>query len=377
MAGKLKIGLFSYACPYPETGFNPGIETSIYYLLKNLSREAQVTIYTTLKKGREKQERLDGIEILRSGGFKIPVFSLNMFDGAANTLKEYRTKILQEDVLHDIGSFVSFWFHSLEKPSLVNFHHYEAPQDIKTYLTTLPAAILAKKYSGASCIVAPSDFAKMQFIQVFGCDKAKIEVIPWAADRDTFGASSAAAIKKKNIVLFCGSLSARKGPVYLIRAMPLVKKEIPGVKALIIGKGPQKNYLIKESISLNVQNDIEFLGYVPKEKLIEQIHTAAITVMPSLLEGFGQSALESMISATPVIASNIEPLISLIGKTGLYFPVGNHIALAQQIIRILKDDNLRDFLSKEAQEKAQEYSWEKTSQQYLRLYEELSSERSK
>lgn len=208
---------------------------------------------------------------------------------------------------------------------------------------------------------------------MFNILDSKVYVIPHGVEHRLYNASVTAADNLKNMIIFLGVLSNRKGPVYLIRAVPLIKKELPDVKVFIIGKGPQKDFLIKEAVKLGVEKNIEFLGFLPQEALPGYYRAATVTIIPSLLEGFGITALESMAIGTPVIASDIEPLVSLIGKAGLYFPLHNHIVLARQIIRILKDDNLRNFLSQEAQEKARGYSWEKTAQAHLDLYEQMLS----
>lgn len=374
MAIRLKIGLFSYAFPYPQAGFNPGIENVIYNLALRLSQKARVTVYTSAANGNKKAWEFEGIRILSSGGLKIPFFSLNMFVQAANTLKYYRDEILKEDILHDMGSFMSFWFKSINKPSIATFHHYEPAYSLKGHLAGLPLRVLAGKYSSADGIITPSEFSKQQFLFKFGARNfSKIYVIPHGVDHNIYNTSVAPKSNLKNIIIFLGVLSARKGPVYLIRAIPLIKKELPDVKAIIIGKGHQEDFLIKEAIKLGVKENIEFLGFLRQEEIPGYYRCARCTVLPSLIEGFGITALESMAEATPVIASGIEPLVSLIGKAGLYFPCKNHIVLARQIIRILKDDNLRKNLSKEAQNRAKQYSWEKTAHAHLEVYEQVLS----
>jgi glycosyltransferase involved in cell wall biosynthesis len=365
----MKIGLFSYAFPYPEAGYNPGIETVVYNLAKNIGKNEEVTVYTSFINGGEEEDHLDGFRVLRASKNKIGLFSLNNLLHGYKVIKKYRREIKNEDILHDIGSLASYWFKSFECPSVATFHHYEASTDLRSVLQNLPYFFLPKKESIVDRVIAVSDFSKKQLIDLYSIDEKKISVIPNGIDLNTFY-----PIKKdscKNLLLYAGPLTRRKGLTTLLHAMPRVIKEIENPKLIITGEGPEKNRLIKEVKNLGIANHVEFVGFLPRKELVEYYQDATVFIFPTVLEGFGLVALESIASGTPVIASRIQPLISILDNAGIFFKAGDHNQLAQATIEILKDSKLRDDLRKKGLERVKKFSWDKIAEKHLELYQNL------
>jgi glycosyltransferase involved in cell wall biosynthesis len=142
-----------------------------------------------------------------------------------------------------------------------------------------------------------------------------------------------------------GRLHPEKGLEYLIKAMHKVVKEIPKVKLLVAGDttlGDKEYYRAIKDLAkgLDLQNAIVFLGY---QKDVSKIMTTFdIFALPSLREPFGLVTLEAMAMAKPVIATNTggTPEIVIDGQTGILVPPRNVSALADAIIRLLRDKQL-------------------------------------
>jgi len=135
-------------------------------------------------------------------------------------------------------------------------------------------------------------------------------------------------------LLCVGRLIPIKGHIVLLRAFAEARRQIPGLRLDIAGRGPLEPALRALAKELGVDDAIRFLGFVtPVQRAIED---AAIVVVPSMGEGFGMVALEAMERARPVIAAEIGGLGELVeeGVTGLLVPPGDAAPLAQAIVRL-------------------------------------------
>ena len=138
-------------------------------------------------------------------------------------------------------------------------------------------------------------------------------------------------------LLCVGRLIPIKGHIVLLRAFAEARRQIPGLRLDIAGRGPLEPALRALAKELGIDDAIRFLGYVtPVQRAIED---AAIVVVPSMGEGFGMVALEAMERARPVIAAEIGGLGELVeeGVTGLLVPPGDAAPLAQAIVRLAGD----------------------------------------
>jgi len=113
---------------------------------------------------------------------------------------------------------------------------------------------------------------------------------------------------KGNIILFVGQLGKFhrwKNLDLLLKALVLVKREIPDVKLIVIGGGDLKEYE-KLSKNLGLENNVEFLGFVSKKELIDAYKKVKILVLPSSKsEAFGIVILEALALGTPVVVSKV------------------------------------------------------------------------
>lgn len=134
-------------------------------------------------------------------------------------------------------------------------------------------------------------------------------------------------------------LATEKGQQYLIRTMPSVLKKIPDAKLLIIGDGPSKKSLQELVLSLNLNKNVEFLGYVDNlDHLYEKMD---VFVFPSVweLEGFGLVVVEAMSHHLPVIGSNMGPIPEIVdnNRTGMLLDPKNEAQLSEAIISLAGD----------------------------------------
>jgi glycosyltransferase involved in cell wall biosynthesis len=122
-----------------------------------------------------------------------------------------------------------------------------------------------------------------------------------------------------------------------------------------------------------VEHHVRFLGFLPLDTL-RIFHELAIAfVFPSLYEGFGLPPLEAMASGTPVIASSVSSLPEVVGGAAMLVSPDNVFDIARGITEVLLDDELRNELIVKGRKQAASFSWARTAQEVLGLYEELVS----
>jgi glycosyltransferase involved in cell wall biosynthesis len=170
-------------------------------------------------------------------------------------------------------------------------------------------------------------------------------------------------------ILCAARLVKEKGVQILLQAMPLVIKELPDTRLLIAGDGSYRPILEQTSESLGIGDKVSFLGWLKPEDLKGVYANTSLFVLPSIWEeGLGMVFVEAGLMGRPVVASDRGGIRDIIrhGENGLLVPPGNAVALADAIVKVLKDRHLarsmglagasiaRDYL--EGREKAVEYS---------------------
>jgi len=207
----------------------------------------------------------------------------------------------------------------------------------------------------------------------------KIEIIPPGVDLERFQVIAPGRRNKKT-VLFLGLLDEYhryKGLDYLIRAMSLVKNEIPEVRLVIGGGGILEQEYRKLSVSLGLEGEVEFAGTIPMKGVAKYYEACDVFVLPSLSseqEGFGIVLLEAMACGRPVITTDITGPAEKIKESGSGIVVAPQDipALAEAIRDILKDENYALKMGMLARRLVEEqYSWSRVAQYVERLYYEI------
>jgi glycosyltransferase involved in cell wall biosynthesis len=115
-----------------------------------------------------------------------------------------------------------------------------------------------------------------------------------------------------------------------------------------------------------------FTDYVEDEDLPELYRGALLLVFPSLYEGFGLPILEAMASGVPVIASNTSSMPEVAGDAALLIDARSPDAIAEGISQVLRDEQLRNTLTRRGLARSQGFTWERVAQKTLALYAALA-----
>jgi len=324
----------------------------------------------------------------------LPEFAQNISDFA-------RVEGLRYDVIH-----AHYWMSGLvgaqlkaawSVPMLLMFHTLGL---VKNRITAVGERESDERIRGertamaaADIVVAatPAERADLQWLYELRSDR--VAMISPGVDLQRFVPISRAGARAslglpldEHLLLYVGRIEALKGIDTLIRAAHLiVSSGAPSVKSFrvqIIGGDSDEKF---ESLSvemarlknltqeLGIQDRVQFLGSRRQEELPIYYAAADLVVMPSYAETFGMVALEAMACARPVLASRVGGLAYLVqdGETGYHFQEGRPEELAQRLVELLSNSELRERMGEAARKVAEKYSWSKTAGEIIELYKTI------
>lgn len=159
----------------------------------------------------------------------------------------------------------------------------------------------------------------------------------------------------------------------LIMAVNIIKDEIPDIQCKIIGTGPEEKNLKQLAKNLQLEDNIEFLGFVEEhDDVMKVVNSSHVFCLPSIVEGFGIVIIEAQSLETPFVAAHIPPVVESSGqKGGLFFEPKNYEQLASQILKILDDEELYHKLQMEGLENKNNYTSEVIGEKLNRIYTNL------
>ena len=179
-----------------------------------------------------------------------------------------------------------------------------------------------------------------------------------------------------HMIFACRQLFPRKGIRFLIQAAARLKPRFPDLKLVLAGDGFERPELVRLAQDLGIGADVTFLGWVPNSGLPKYYRAAAVSVIPSLEEGFGIPAAEAMGCEVPVVASDAGGLPEVVedGVTGLIVPRGEVPPLAEAIGALLADPERRHRMGVAGRRRALElFDWDRTAEQFEQVYREIGA----
>ncbi len=243
----------------------------------------------------------------------------------------------------------------------------------------------------ADAIVAstPADWAAMEAL--YGVDAGRVHLIPPGVDLALFrpmevleAANHVGMAPDHRMILFVGRMDPVKGLDTLVRAMAKVVEWEPqwqdqACLCIVGGDKTDDRERMDEEMAridalrheLGLASVAQFLGSLPQEELPYYYNAAQVVVVPSRYESFGMVALEAMACGTPVIASNVGGLASIVrdGQTGYLVPDGDEVALALRLRQLLDDPDLRCRLGRHGRATAEAYGWPSIAERVETLYD--------
>ncbi len=236
-------------------------------------------------------------------------------------------------------------------------------------------------------LVAASVVERRALVDDYGADSSRATVIPCGVDTELFRPGdrdvARARVDPGNapLVLYVGRIAPIKGLETLLDAVAQLRARGSAVRLLIVGgeaDEPSDGHeaeIRRRVDGLGLREAVRFVGAQPQEALRDFYVAADVTVLPSYYESFGMVVLEAMACGSPVIGSRVGGLTTTVrdGVTGFLVPDGDAGALAERIVTLVGDADLRFRLGREGVQWAARHRWPCVAEAICREYARLES----
>lgn len=234
-------------------------------------------------------------------------------------------------------------------------------------------------YRRAQRITVPSVFTK-QLIEEYAKAQYPIDIIHNGVHFDRFAAEVDCSMLRKQyegkqLLLTVGGLKERKGQDIVLRALAVAKQKCPNLFYIMVGEGKWRSGLEQLATELGVMDRIKFVGNKSGEELVRYfqgcdiyVHTPRVADLK--FEGFGIVYLEASACGKPIVATDAGGIRDAVldGETGLVAPDGDIQGVADRILTLCADKDLRKNLGDAGKKYAQKNDWPFVAGQFENLY---------
>ncbi len=285
------------------------------------------------------------------------------------------------DLTHSFFSvpcgFLSLVFkYQFDLPYIVSLRGADVPGYAErfSFLYKFLTPLIRLIWSKSAAVIANSDglrelALKTNRMQDFG-------IIYNGVDVENFKlAPEARPLDKFIITTGATRVTKRKGIGYLVDAVELLHEKHPDILAKIMGDGDDKERLEGLVKNLELENNVQLIGRIDRDKLAPYYQEASLFVMPSLNEGMSNAMLEALASGLPIITTDTGGAKELVkdGVNGLFINMKDPHDLAEKISRLIGDPKLRKLMGEESRKIAEAMSWRSVASQYRDLYKTISN----
>ena len=403
MSDKLKIAMLSvHSCPVGKLGSKDtgGMSVYIRELARELGKRGHVVdIYTRAHDPAEAQIRQLGDKarvIHLQAGEVEPIDKLAVYshlEDFACSLENFRASNgLEYDLIHShywlsgwVGRRIQRWW---DVPHVIMFHTLGALKNAIGVGANEPALrIMAERELVRDChrIIAATEKGKEELVSYYGSSPEKISVIPCGVNLDLFRHLDKKEARRNlgfngdNIILFVGRIDPLKGVDKLLMALPKLDTR-HNLKLLVIGgdedSQPEVERLQRLSRSLHIQDSVTFAGIVDQRELPFYYSAADVCVIPSYYESFGLVALESLACGTPIVATRVGGMESVInqGQNGYMVEDNAPVRLADSISSLLSQQEVNIKSADSIRASVNGFSWSNIAEAIIPEYSAIHKE---
>jgi glycosyltransferase involved in cell wall biosynthesis len=270
-------------------------------------------------------------------------------------------------------------------PSIVTIHDLSyaiLPQLAFPRLKRYLESAVPRSINRASKVIAVSETTKQDICEYYEISPNRVSVIHHAADpifdqpsRSELLAMQAQFGLKRPYFIIVGTIEPRKDHQTLLRAFSRVHGAHPDASLVIVGRqGWLADDIMKSIREAASRMPVVHLQGIRDDVLPALYGGSTALVYPSRYEGFGLPLLEAMASGTAVIASNAPALQEVAGDAALYAPIQDPDALAEHMLTLLSDDNMRRSLVERGLERSAAFSWSRAASQHINAYREIAND---
>ncbi|MCU0533623.1 MAG: glycosyltransferase family 4 protein [Hydrococcus sp. Prado102] len=327
-----------------------------------------------------------------SGNFPIqnPIYTLPIPVTISDFLSRFPNPILSNleaylglpDILHGTDHVVYPCKSSFKILTIHDLTFIKYPQFTNSIVKNTYASRIKRCLKWTDLVITFSQNTKQEIVEYLGVESDRIFITPQAS---RYPPNYLVQNKLKQLelygqydfsqpyILFVSKLEPRKNIITLIKAFNLLKQENRIEHQLIlIGQKGWGYEPILNAIATSPHTDsIYHLDYLSDELVALFYSQADVFVYPSYYEGFGLPVLEAMTLGAPVITSNTSSLPEVAGDAAILINPHDSTELAEAILKVISNSQLRQDLINKGKERAKLFSWKTTARETLKAYRTL------
>lgn len=210
-------------------------------------------------------------------------------------------------------------------------------------------------------------------------DKEKFEVIPNGVDAEMFKPDDMRTSGRVFKILFVSRLIERKGLQFVIPQLPSLRDELEargrGLRLTIVGDGPYRDTLENLAKNHGVYDIIDFVGQKDKDQIVPYYQDADVFILPSKKEGMPNVVLEAMSCGLPIVMTPCQGSDELVSDNGF---VCDASEFGEKLHDLAFDDAKRRVMGLASGGRVRrEFTWDSTTEKYIKLMKEILSKKGK
>jgi len=291
------------------------------------------------------------------------------------------------DLYHIPLNSIAWW---MPQPYVVTIHDMSTllfPTHTRNFRRTFQEERYRRGALRASRVITVSHSTRRDIEQVLHVPASRIRTIysapdPAFADGQASDGADRQILDRYSIhypfILYAGTIRPQKNIPRLIEAFAVLRADLErtdkysDLRLIIIGDELSLYPAVRRAVAeTRMEPLVRFLGFVPLETLRVFYRAAAVFAFPSLYEGFGLAPLEAMACGTPVVASDIPPLVEAVGDAAELVSPDNVFDIARGLREVLLDEDRRRTLSEAGIRQARRFHWDSTASEVLAVYRDI------
>ncbi len=283
--------------------------------------------------------------------------------------------------------------HELDLPLLSTFHTLDrvkaeaGPEEVEAGTPGRRAEAEAAIIRCSDAVLASCSVEARQIVDLYGADRDRIAIVPLGVDHAFFGPGHAPQARRalgllpdETLLLFVGRIQPLKGADVAVRTLAeLMARGVRRCRLLVVGgpSGPRGEAAYRELVALadhlGVGQHVQLVAPQPHELLSTYYRAADVCLVPSRSESFGLVALEAAACGTPVVASAVGGLTTLVdhGRTGFLVDGADPAEYARYVERIVSEPLLGDRIATASVLRAREYTWAESAARIRSVHDKL------
>jgi glycosyltransferase involved in cell wall biosynthesis len=245
----------------------------------------------------------------------------------------------------------------------------EASSRTERIITRLGYRDLVKR---SESLVTVSEYSRTRIIDHWNLPADRVTAIPLGVS--VAPPESELEQSSNPYFVWAGAMAPRKNVPMLVQAFAQAADQIPNVRLILIGSDGSDSAKVRNFVAEhNLADRVEFTGFLTESELATRMSGALAFVFPSIYEGFGLPIIESMSLEVPVITANRTSTAEVGGDSALLIDPTNQNELADAMVKVATDSQLRAEMVKKGIPIAKQHTWERFAKSLLEVLTENNS----